>query len=342
MAIPVDPSVYTDFRGLAELRRRANAEGNGDKSDTLRVVAQQFEALFVSMMLQSMREASLAKGLLDGDQSKQYEGMFDQQLALELTKGRGLGLADMLVRQLSGDAHSFVNRGPSTMVPSDTRPAEPSRATAARESVDSRAPQKSVEWRPATQEQFVAELWPHAEKAAKSLGTEPEVLIAQAALETGWGRHMIPRADGSSSHNLFGIKADARWTGELALVTTIEFDQGVMRRQQAHFRAYDSPAASFKDYTEFLRENPRYFGVLTERHDSAAFAEALQHAGYATDPEYAGKIKGILNGDGFRRVVDAVKNRTASAVTLDEERTGMQSGAAQLENDGRLLRGGDA
>ena len=342
MTTPVDPSVYTDFRGLAELRRRANAEGDGDKSGTLRVVAQQFEALFVSTMLQSMREASLAKGLLDGDQNKQYEGMFDQQLALELTKGRGLGLADMLVRQLGGDVQSYVNRHPSTTVPSDLGSAEPPRATAVREPVDSSPSQKSVEWRAATQEQFVADLWPHAEKAAKALGTEPEVLIAQAALETGWGRHVIPRADGGSSHNLFGIKADARWTGEHALVTTIEFDQGVMQRQKAHFRAYGSPAASFEDYIEFLTENPRYVGVSTESHDSAAFAEALQHAGYATDPEYAEKIKGILNGDGFRRVVDAVKDRTASAVTLHEERTGMQSTAAKPEHDSRLVRGGDA
>ena len=341
MTIPVDPSVYTDFRGLAELRRRANVESNEDTSGTLREVAQQFEALFVSMMLQSMRDASLANGMLDNDQSEQYQSMFDQQMALELTKGRGLGLADMLVRQLGGDVHSFVNRSPPTAVSLRAQPGEPPISVPVRESADSSSLQKAADWKPATQQQFVADLWPHAEQAAKALGTEPEVLLAQAALETGWGQHVIPRANGSSSHNLFGIKANTQWTGEHAVVTTIEFDQGVMQRLQARFRAYDSPAASVQDYVEFLKQNPRYISMLKKSHDSQAYAEALQQSGYATDPEYAAKIMGILNGGRLRQAVDAVKDSTASAVTLNEEEAAMQSSAAKLENDGRQLQGGD-
>jgi flagellar protein FlgJ len=341
MTIPVDPSVYTDFRGLAELRRRANVDSSEDMSGTLREVAQQFEALFVSMMLQSMRDASLANGMLDNDQSEQYQSMFDQQMALELTKGRGLGLADMLVRQLGGDVESFVNRSPPTSVPLRRQPGQPPIPVPVPESADPSSLQRLADWRPATQQQFVADLWPHAEQAAKALATEPEVLLAQAALETGWGQHVIPRTNGGSSHNLFGIKADPQWTGEHAVVTTIEFDQGVMHRQQARFRAYDSPAASFQDYVEFLKENPRYISMLKKPHDAQAYAEALQQSGYATDPEYAAKIIGILNGSQLRRAVDAVKDSVANAVTLNEESAAMQSSAAKLENDGRLLQGGD-
>jgi flagellar protein FlgJ len=341
MTIPVDPSVYTDFRGLAELRRRANVDSSDDRSGTLREVAQQFEALFVNMMLQSMRDASLANGMLDNDQSEQYQSMFDQQMALELTKGRGLGLADMLVRQLGGDVESFVNRSPATAVPLRTQPGQPPIPVPVLESADPSSSQKLADWRPATQRQFVADLWPHAQQAAKALATEPEVLLAQAALETGWGQHVIPRANGSSSHNLFGIKADPQWTGEHAVVSTIEFDRGVMRREQARFRAYDSPAASFQDYVEFLKENPRYISMLKKPHDAQAYVQALQQSGYATDPEYAAKIIGILNGGRLRRAVDAVKDSAANAVILNEEEAAMQSSAAKLENDGQLLQGGE-
>lgn len=318
MTIPVDPSVYTDFRGLAELRRRAGSDESGDSQDTLREVAQQFEAIFVNMMMKSMREASLADGLLDSEQIEQYQGMFDQQMALELTKGRGLGLADMLVRQLGGDVNPFVNQPPAVDVTPIRLPRQvdqpPAMESAA--SQESGKPQTRVsqDWAPASREQFIADLWPHAERAASALGTSPQVLLAQAALETGWGQHVMPRGNGRSSHNLFGIKADRQWEGGAAVVDTLEYEGGAMRKQQARFRAYESPAESFDDYARFLTQNPRYSQVLQNASDPDRYVHGLQEAGYATDPGYAAKIKRIMNSGIIQDTAEQAQRRTSNTV----------------------------
>lgn len=135
-------------------------------------------------------------------------------------------------------------------------------------------------------------LRPHAEQAAARLGVDPQILLAQSALESGWGRHVPRRSDGASSFNLFGIKAHGGWTGDRVAVGTLEYHQGVARRERAAFRAYSSPAESFNDYVDFLHRNPRYRDALTQR-DSADFIRGLQRAGYATDPRYAAKVLGI-------------------------------------------------
>ena len=149
-------------------------------------------------------------------------------------------------------------------------------------------------------------LWPHASEAAARLGLPPEALLAQAALETGWGRHVIRRADGGSSHNLFGIKADGRWQGERASTQTLEYVDGVAVRVRDHFRAYASHADSFNDYVDFLQRNPRYRDALQRTGDAAAYFSALQAAGYATDPAYATKIQRILDGDTLRNASGAM------------------------------------
>jgi flagellar protein FlgJ len=143
---------------------------------------------------------------------------------------------------------------------------------------------------------FVQALWPHAQKAAAALGTQPEVLIAQSALETGWGRAVMQHGDGRPSYNLFGIKADSRWAGERVYSQTMEFRDGVMQRERAAFRSYDSLAEGFKDYVAFLQENPRYRQALEAAQDGPAYVRELQAAGYATDPEYAQKINAIMTG----------------------------------------------
>ncbi|MBT8148679.1 MAG: flagellar assembly peptidoglycan hydrolase FlgJ, partial [Gammaproteobacteria bacterium] len=140
---------------------------------------------------------------------------------------------------------------------------------------------------------FMAQLAPQAERAAAQLGVPVQALLAQAALETGWGEKMIQRDNGSNSFNLFGIKADARWRGERATVVTSEYYDGRALRVRADFRAYDSYQQSFDDYVAFLRDNPRYRAVFENRHDVSTFASALQRAGYATDPDYAQKIDAI-------------------------------------------------
>ena len=292
--------VYTDIQGLSRLRGQART--NSDQA--LREVAGQFEALFIQMMLKSMRDANLAEGMLDSQHSRTYQSMYDKQIAIELSKQQRLGLADMMVRQLSRAAEQGSG---------DTAEAAPITArnnqvnSAEGETERSPAP-AAADWKPESAEAFVRELWPHAQRTARDLGTHPELLLAQAALETGWGQHMIRGSDGSNSFNLFGIKADGRWQGERALTETIEFKDGLMRKQQASFRAYASLADSFADYASFLKSNPRYRQALNRAADAPAFAQALSAAGYATDPDYSGKITRIMDGERLRDALSDIKN----------------------------------
>ena len=156
-------------------------------------------------------------------------------------------------------------------------------------------------------EEFVALVMPHALTAASSLGVSPLVLVAQAALETRWGQQ-VPTAGDGSSFNLFGIKADANWTGKRVAKDTIEFAGGVAVRRKEPFRAYESLEHGFSDFVSFLKNNVRYASAIGAGTDSTRFADALQKAGYATDPAYSAKIGAILGSETLRRAVGALKN----------------------------------
>lgn len=156
-----------------------------------------------------------------------------------------------------------------------------------------------------TPEGFVASIWGHAQQAARELGVDAKALVAQAALETGWGRKLIQRNGGGSSHNLFGIKASG-WSGERATTGTHEYVDGVRRNETASFRAYGSVADSFADYVKLLKNSPRYQNALQAGGDVRSFAQGLQKAGYATDPAYAAKIAAIAGGPTIERAVAAV------------------------------------
>ncbi|MDT8387888.1 MAG: flagellar assembly peptidoglycan hydrolase FlgJ, partial [Thiogranum sp.] len=163
------------------------------------------------------------------------------------------------------------------------------------------------QWTPASPEQFIRDVWPHAKRAAGSLGVQPEALVAQAALETGWGKHMIKAHDGASSFNMFGIKADSRWQGDRTASETLEFRDGLVRKERAQFRVYGSLKDSFNDYAEFLQRNPRYQDALTNTADTPAFTRSLKEAGYATDPAYSEKINNIMNSERVRATVAEIK-----------------------------------
>jgi len=244
-----------DFKQFAALRRGAAV---GDP-ETLRAAAKQFEALFTKMMLESMRSASYGDPMFGSDQGDMYQDMADDQLAVQLSQGRGLGLADMLIRQLSGGVAS---------------------STAVKPAPDAATPEE--------REQFISRLMPHATEAARELGVDPRNLIAQAALETGWGR-----SQPGDSNNLFGIKAGPGWNGASVQANTEEFAGGESQRVDADFRAYGSPRESVQDYVRLIRDNPRYAGALNTGSDTQAFAVALQRGGYATDPDYARKLVAV-------------------------------------------------
>lgn len=146
-----------------------------------------------------------------------------------------------------------------------------------------------------SQDEFVATMLPMAEAAAKRIGIDPKYLVAQAALETGWGKSVMRAEDGSSSHNLFGIKAGKSWQGGQARAITSEFRDGAMVKETAQFRSYDSYQDSFHDLVTLLQSNDRYKDVVKSADNPERFVRELQKAGYATDPNYANKISQIAN-----------------------------------------------
>jgi len=282
------PTNAVDLQGLDQLRRRAAR----DDPTALAEAAVQFEALFIGMMLDSARSASLGDGLFDGPQTEQYLELMDRQVALDLARGGGFGFGRMLLEQLGAR----------------TEPPQPAKMTAsfvppAARTVEPAAP-APITAAPLTPDEFVAQLLPDATTAAAALGIEPRLLLAQAALETGWGVATPQRPDGESANNLFGIKAGASWRGARVAHFTLEHDQGVTARRREEFRAYASPAASFADYVDLIGGSARYAGALANAHDPEAYARGVTAAGYATDPAYADKWLAIYHGE---RLGDALR-----------------------------------
>jgi peptidoglycan hydrolase FlgJ len=301
-------SLYTDFQGLARLRKAAQAQS----PDAIKETARQFEGMFIQMMLKAMRETLPRDGMLDSQQVNFYQEMYDKQISLELARNKGIGLAEALYRQLGGEGqaqttpkklnlpYAFSRTSLSTRAMA--QPPDPVVPTTVHREVE-----QCAEARVQVPEQFIKSLWAYASKAAQTLGVDPEVLIAQSALETGWGKKILTDNRGQSSHNLFGIKADVNWRGARVKTSTLEYENGIAVRNRAEFRAYDSFEASFEDYVEFLRGNPRYRAALMQAHDPSAYLEALQKAGYATDPHYADKIRSIMSRGAYTEVVGQLK-----------------------------------
>lgn len=316
-------AVFNDQNGMARLRRDAQTPS----PETVRKVAQQFEALFIQMMLKNMRDTGVGDELFGSDQEKLYRDMFDQQLSVNLSEKGALGLADLLVRQLTrtpgggSDASASATHSEPVHAAAAPRFVSPSPAPGAVTAAVPEQKASSVEPPIETPEDFLRVLAPHAEEAARELGVSPRVLLAQAALETGWGRHVMRAADGGSSHNLFGIKADARWSGDRVVAETLEYEDGIAVKRRETFRAYSSYADSFADYAAFLRASPRYGAALAEGADGAAYLQRLQQAGYATDPEYASKISRIAFGSDSLPGAGAFKDASVMPLTDSDEIT---------------------
>ncbi|MCG7756116.1 MAG: flagellar assembly peptidoglycan hydrolase FlgJ [Nitrosomonas sp.] len=303
------------------------AKKNPDEA--LQKVAQQFEALFMNMLLKSMREATPKDGIFDSQQTQFFTQMYDQQLAQKIST-KGIGIADMMVQQLSRNNKSIepqtsigqtntilsainsIQQSPLAegMHPNDksgqlwsVQQTSSNTVTLAGK-IDSAidgltAPIQTDVQKKSTSSQsgnFIDKLLPHAKIASESTGIPPNFMLAQAALESGWGKHEIRHADNSPTYNLFGIKAGANWKGDVVEKTTTEYINGVPQKAIEKFRAYSSYAEGFNDYAKLLMDNPRYAKVLNST-DAATFANGLQRAGYATDPMYAEKLMRILNNE---------------------------------------------
>jgi flagellar protein FlgJ len=290
------PRSYTDLQGLNALRAMARS----DSPQAANAVAHEFEAMFIQTMLKSMREATLTENPFESEQMRMYQDLFDKQIAMDLASRGELGVTDLIAKHLGENKTASVDSLPVTQG-SGAAAYNPPHPVQHHE--ENQFPLRTdAEEDIRSPEEFVEVMVPHAEKAAREMGVNPKVLLAQAALETGWGKKMIRHPDGSSGYNLFGIKADARWDGDRIAVGSLEYENGVAKRKVSAFRAYDSYAESFKDYVQFLRDNPRYAHALRRARDASGFAESLQAAGYATDPNYADKIKGILQSEFLRDV----------------------------------------
>jgi flagellar protein FlgJ len=274
-------AVYTDPNGLADLKRAARA----DAAAAAPQIAQQAEALFLGELLKTMRSSGLGQGLLDGPQAEMYRDLLHRQLAVELSQHGGLGFGNAIAGAVGGSAAPPSPSAAALGLPRGLAGLPPISRAGVVNDGNAAADFDS-------QSAFVTELWPHAQRAGQALGIDGRVILAQAALETGWGERLPRTADGRPSFNLFGIKSHG-WGGAVARVPTLEFRDGALQRETADFRAYGSYAEAFDDYARFLTENPRYRQALAAG-SAAGFAHGLQAAGYATDPAYARKILGVL------------------------------------------------
>ena len=298
-----------DANSLNDLKRLSK----GNTPEAIHAASQQFEALFLQQVLKSMRDATPQDGMFDSDQTRTFQSMLDQQLAQSLAAKGSTGLAAMLEKQLS--------KGQS---PDPSKPANPAAAADPAASGGSAVPtsrfgkdtlrgaalhilglQGGDSSNVSTQAtkptgSFVDKLWPHALQASRDTGIPAHFMIAHAALETGWGKSEMKNADGSNSHNLFGVKAGKNWNGPVVEKATTEYAGGVPHTKVARFRAYASYGEAFKDYAKVLSSNPRYSGVVGNQ-NASAFAQGLQSAGYATDPMYAAKLERIITGNTLRK-----------------------------------------
>jgi len=299
MSLPlVDPSQLVDAGNLGALKQAAAK----NSPQALREAAKQFESLFVSMVLKSMQQANFKDPLFGSDQQDLYQDMYDDQIAAVMSRGKGLGLADMLVQQLRRESGAA---DPSSSKPAGGTPQSASAATAtaaggigalASPPTDRAAVAGSAQAACPTvaqQTAFAQSLWPEAQQAARQLGVNPVTLLAQAALETDWGRSVPAGAGGGTSNNLFGIKASAGWSGPAVSSSTEEYSGGSALTVKAQFRSYGSKSQCFQDYVQLLKSNPRYAAALGTGSDVQAFGSALQQGGYATDPAYAHKLTAV-------------------------------------------------
>jgi len=308
--------VAFDANSLNDLKQASKE----NSPEAIKEVAKQFEAIFMNMMLKSMREASSSQdNPFDNEQSRTFTSMLDQQLTSNLTK-KGLGLADVLTQQLSktsyGTTNELKNLDAATSnktIQDDADLSHPTKSnlnlykqnspslndnSLINNPIISNTLTPKVESHKSSAlsvTDFQAKMAPHVEEASRATGIPANLMLGQAALESGWGKREIKSADGTNSHNLFGIKATGGWDGKVVEATTTEYINGVKQKRIEKFRAYDNYADSFKDFAQLMQNNPRYQNVMSNMHDAQAYAKAMQKAGYATDPQYASKLANVID-----------------------------------------------
>jgi len=321
-AVDLSQRFALDVQGFDALRAQAAAS----PQQSLKGVAKQFDAVFLQMMLKSMREATPQDSPLDSRDGAQFTSMLDEQLAQQMSS-KGVGVADALIKQLSrsvpgagangaagttgasgamgalgaaGSGGGIGAEGNAAMMNALARAYSNAAANgslskgAGYSAASSLTPPLHGKGNSSKVDAFVDKMAAPAQAAAAATGIPARFIIGQAALESGWGKGEIRNANGSPSHNVFGIKATQDWTGKTVSTVTTEYVNGRPRKVVEKFRAYDSYQDAMTDYANMLRNNPRYASVVNNAHDAASFAHGMQRAGYATDPHYAKKLISIM------------------------------------------------
>lgn len=270
-----------DVNAIAKLRGGAHS----DPKTVIKEAAKQFESLFMQQLMKGMRESTMASSMLDNGGTKLGTEMLDSQFAKQMSGLPG-GLAEMIERQLQRQLGEPLANIASDAAANPAAPVAPGKGGA---SLPASLQGKE------RQIGFLRQHGDAAKAAEASTGIPAAFMMAQAAHESGWGRREIKNPDGSTSHNVFGIKAGPGWKGATTEITTTEVIGGQARKVTARFRAYDSYEASFRDYAQMMKNNPRYAKVVESGASAQGFAKGLQRAGYATDPAYADKLTRMIN-----------------------------------------------
>lgn len=315
--------IYTDFQGLARLRAEA-----GQKSpEANKAVAKQFEALYMQMMLKSMRQASIMDASTESDQTRFYQEMFDKQIALDLSSKGAIGISTIIEKQLGGgvelsaetqdDSHSAESSDSGFwairhQLSQATLTVQPNSEVveAAYVGVNKgisklvAVAQESLHVGDDVPTDFIKRIWDAASHVAEKLGVSTEVIVAQSALATDWGRKVVDNEQGQSSNNLLGIRADDRWQGQSVIIQD--------EASTTSYRSYSSAEESLDDYVSFLKSDSRYERALNRTESSQAFVSELQKSGFVTDKNYAGKINSIMNRDWFVQTAIALQHNNTS------------------------------
>ncbi len=302
MALSSPTNFYLDLNQFSEMKLGARQ----NTTEASEAVAQQFESLFIQQMLTAMRSAAIVDESSHSSYMDFYQEMQDKQLALTMAQQGGLGISKFIMQQLPGGQVDSGNSGEvlpmhnwqevkqvSKLEKMDYQSKNP--AVVVNEYIPDDIPTGQNRWPDAAS--FASDIWPQAQRAADTLGVSTELLVAQSALETGWGKQAMTRPDGRLAYNLFGIKAGADWQGDTVTKPTLEFHQGVMKTEVAHFRAYASAEESLNDYVHFIQSNKRYENALRHGGDDSVYLKEIHRAGYATDPNYVNKILSIMQSD---------------------------------------------
>ncbi len=319
-SVETKTDVYTDLNGLQNLK----ASARKDAKEALPEVARQFEAVMISMMIKNLRKTGMEDPIFKSQALDSYRDMYDQQLGMELSKGRGIGFAKTIVEQMQYQSAQQAHPSEKNTLAADTAQLQipqrrhfpdhyssPASSLSEKGSIEPVESTQSVTSNNASfdsPEQFIEKLWPLAEQTAQKMGVSPELILSQAALETGWGKHVI--SDGQkSSYNLFNIKADQQWSGGRVETSSLEYEQGKPSKQNSVFRSYDNFEQSFNDYATFIQNSPRYknaldnVGKMEQSLHDESYIKGIHKAGYATDPSYSNKVLRVLKSESVQNQV---------------------------------------